>query len=244
MRISILEENGLYDLKSNLPRIVQNFALQDTGWINEYFGHSPFIDTKYQIDDFSLDMSQEKPFLTEFENVKRIYRNLDFLSDSQASEERLWAGLCLTHFWTYTQYRWNIVNNCSVNNIMQHFFFDGSPRRALTRNAISRLWWIGRLTYDSSRSDPYEITQYVCEQSDHIMHILERNTSNNPKITQAFVTALIDARKEGYSINTDSVGNLSKYLNLLGGTYILDCLPAEQIHMKILTHARTICKIS
>ena len=242
MKITLLEEDNLYTMKSNLPQIVYKFSLLDVDWITEYFGHSPFIETKYIIEDFSLDMSQDKPFLTEFENVQRVYNRLNFLSNSQASDERLWTGLCLNHFWKYTQYRWDIVNKCTVDNVKQHFFFGFGARRSLTRNALSRLWWIGRLTYDSSRKDPFELTRFVCENADYIMHILERNTSNSPMITKAFVSAIVYARKEGCLINTDTVGALSKYLNLLGGTYILDCLTEEKIYSKILNHARTIMK--
>jgi hypothetical protein len=238
MILTFLEDDSLFALKSNLNKLYNKFALPNADWIIDYFGYSPFVETKYSISDFSLDMSQDKPFLTELENVQRVYNNLRFLSGSQASDERLWAGLCINHFWKYTQYRWNIVSNCTVNNVKQHFFFGFGPRRSLTRNAISRLWWIGRLTYDSSRKDPYELTRFVCENADYVMHILERNTSNSPIITKAFLSALLTAREEGCLINTNTVGELSKYLNLLGGTYILDCLPESIIFNKILEKAR------
>lgn len=240
MRLTFLEEDSLFALKSNLPQIVHQFALPDSKWIEQYFGHSPYVNTKYVIEDFSLDMSQDKPFLTEFENVQRVYNRLSFLSDSQASDERLWAGLCLKHFWKYVQYRWNITHNCTADNVRQHFFFGFGARRSLTRNAIARLWWIGRLTYDSSSKDPYKWTRFICENADYIMHVLERNTSNNTMITKAFISAILIAREEGHPINTDTVGILSKYLNMLGGTYILDYLPEEKIFKKILQKARSI----
>jgi hypothetical protein len=172
-----------------------------------------------------------------------VYENLKFLSDSQASDERLWAALCLGPFWKYVQYRWEINKKATVANIKQHYLFGYGPRRSLTRNAISRLWWIGRLTYDDTRTDPYELTKLVCENSDYIMHILERNTSNNPMIIRAFLGAVLDARNEGMNINTDAVGELAKYLNLLGGIYILDCLKPERIHQKIIDKAREITKV-
>jgi len=240
--ITFLEEENLYALKSNLPNIVDKFTLPNADWIEEFLGCSPFAETKYKVDDFVLDMSQEKPFLTEFENVQRIYNRLRFLSDSQASDEKLWAGLCLNHFWKYTQYRWSIAEKCTVDNVKQHFFFGFGARRSLTRNALSRLWWIGRLTFDSSRKDPFELTKFVCENADYIMHILERNMSNSPMITKAFISAMIDARNEGFLINTDTVGELSKYLNLLGGTYILDCLPEDKIYDKVVNQIRLMKK--
>jgi hypothetical protein len=240
MKLLLIEEDSLYGIKSNLSQLTSKFILPDSSWIDEYFGRSPFIDSRFVVDEFALDMSQEKPFLTEFENAHRVYNHLNFLSDSQASDERLWAGLCLSHFWKYTQYRWEIINKCSVENVKQHFFFGFGARRSLTRNAMARLWWIGRLTHDPKRKDPFELTRFVCENSDYIMHILERNTSNSSKITRTFIAALLDARKEGNAINTDIVGELSKYLNLLGGTYILDCLPEDVIYSKILLRARSL----
>lgn len=244
MKIMILENDSLLDLKSNLSQLAPKFVLPENDWITEYFGHSPFIESKIQIDDFTLDMSQDKPFHTEFENVKRVYTRLGsgIISDSQASDERLWSGLCLTYFWKYTQYRYDISKNCMPSNIEQHFFFGFGARRSLTRNAISRLWWIGNLTYDENREDPYELTRFVCENSNYIVDILERNTSNNKMITKAFISALLSARKEGLTITRDSVSALSRYLNLLGGTYILDCLEEETIHNKILNKARQLLK--
>lgn len=237
-----------YDLRidflANLKSWVDNFKQDSSDWLQDELGNALFSDTKFaEIPDFSLDMSADKPFLTEAENVKRIYGNLRFLSDSQASDERLWAGLCLGPFWDYVKYRWDINKKCTVGNVQQHFFFGFGARRSLTRNALSRLWWIGRLTYDEKRSDPWELTKFVCESSDYIMHILERNTSNNPSIIRPFLSAIIEAKAQGLPIDTNIVGELAKYLNLLGGIYILDCLPEQRIHDKILAKANEICKV-
>jgi hypothetical protein len=168
----------------------------------------------------------------------KILISIEPKSAVAASDERLWAGLSINHFWKYTQYRWNIVSKCTVDSVRQHFFFGFGARRSLTRNAIARLWWIGRLTYDTSRKDPYELTRFVCEHADFIMHILENNTSNSLLVTRAFLSALLTAREEGCTINTDTVAVLQKYLNVLGGTYILDCLPEAKIYDKILEKAR------
>ena len=231
MILQFLDSDSISAVKSNLKDLSRKFS-GGNEWLIEFFdGKSPFKDTKFEIEDFQLDMSQQDPFLTEYENVRRVYTHLKFLSDSQASDERLWAGLCLGPFYDYVKYRWKINGKSSPEQISQHYFFGYTARRSLTRNALSRLWWIGRLTYDDERE--YEFTQFVCENSDNIMHILERNTSNNPVVVKAFISAVLDAKKEGKAINTDGIGELSKYLNLLGGTYILDCLPAEWIYDKI-----------
>lgn len=243
MKLQFVSYDNLDIIKSNLENWIDNFRQESSKWLQEEFNNTLFSDTKFvEIPDFTLDMTTDKPFLTEAKNVKRIYGNLHFLSDSQASDERLWVGLCLGPFWEYVKYRWNIDKKCTVDNIKQHFFFGFSNRRSLTRNAISRLWWIGRLTYDEKRADPWKLTKFVCENSDYIMHILERNTSNNPSIIRPFLDAIIESKAQGLTIDTNIVGELAKYLNLLGGIYILDCLPERRIYDKILAKAHEICK--
>ena len=238
MKLQYVTHDNIDVIKSNLPSWAENFKADSSEWLNSELDSPLLVDSKYgNIPDFSLDMSAEKPFLTEAENAIRVYGNLRFLSDSQASDERIWAGLCLGPFWGYVKYRWDINQKCTVSNIQQHFLFGFGPRRSLTRNALSRLWWIGRLTYDKTRTDPWEFTKLVCENSDYIMHILERNTSNNPAIIRPFLSAVIEARNQGMPVDTNTVGELAKYLNLLGGIYILDCLPEKRIYDKILARA-------
>jgi len=243
VKLQFISYDNLNEIKANLSSWTDNFKLDSSSWLENEFDNCLFLNTKYgEIPDFTLDMSEDKPFLTEATNAKKVYENLKFLSDSQASDERLWAALCLGPFWKYVQYRWDINKKATTSNILQHYFFGYGARRSLTRNAVSRLWWIGRLTYDENRTDPYELTKLVCESSDYIMHVLERNTSNNSMIIRAFLGAVLDARNEGLYINTDTVGELAKYLNLLGGIYILDCLPQDRIYKKILDKAREITK--
>ena len=237
--IKIMDSTMLEYLKE--PQFIQdnlykfsNFDSND--WIIETCPYSPFIDTKYNnLPDIVLDMSAEKgkEYKTEFNNVKKIYSSLKFLTDSNASDERLWAALCLGPFYQYVQYRWG--NSLKKENgVLQHFFFERPNRRSLTRNAISRLWWVGRLTYDKNREDPFELTEFVCSKSDNIMHFIERNTSNNINIMRPFLEAIIEENKKGADLNTDDYGELSKYLNLLGGMYILDVMPEEWIKSKIV----------
>lgn len=240
MNLQFIGWDDLNAIKSNLDQYVSNFKLPSNSWIEQELGHSPFLDTRYPMPDIHLDMSHpiDKAHLTDAANAEEVYRKLKFISDSQASDERLWAGMCLGQFYEYTQYRWKIAKKCTAQDVKSHFFFAFGARRSLNRNALARLWWIGRLTYDENRPDPYELTKFVCENADHALHIIERNTSNNPTIIRAFIDAILTARNEGISINTDTVGELSKYLNLLGGTYILDCLPYQTIYNKILAKAR------
>lgn len=126
MKLQFVSYDNIDIIKSNLKSWVDNFKQDSSDWLQEELGNALFSDTKFaEIPDFSLDMTADKPFLTEAENVKRIYGNLRFLSDSQASDERLWAGLCLGPFWNYVKYRWDINKNVLL---------------AMCNNTFLRLW--------------------------------------------------------------------------------------------------------
>ena len=114
-----------------------------------------------------------------------------------------------------------------------HYLFNYSSQRSLFRNGISRLWWIGRITYDKTRVDPYELTKFLCRDQDYIESICGRNVFNNPDVGFATLSALYDAEKEGVKIDRFIVREIGKYVNLLAGTYILDVLDKEEIYAKV-----------
>ena len=108
MKLQFVCYDNIDVIKSNLDSWVNKFKQPSSDWLSEELNQPLFSDTKFkEIKNFSLDMSADpkKAFLTEAENAIRVYSNLKFLTDSQASDERLWAGLCLGPFWTYVQYR-------------------------------------------------------------------------------------------------------------------------------------------
>ena len=243
MKLQLISQDSIDIIKSNLEIWKPRFDSDDATWLEEKLEGMLFLPTSYEdIPDFELVMEGDNPFATEAKNVEIVYSNLQFLTDSQASDERLWAGLGLSCFWKYIKYRWAIDGRSSVDTLRNHFFFGMGPRLSLTRQGVARLWWIGRLTYDGQRPDPFELTKLVCEQASFIPDILERNTSNNPRIVHAFLDALLALRAEGITITAELVRELSKYLNVLGGTYLLDCLSPEKIMLKVTEKGRELAE--
>lgn len=235
MKLQYIDEDKLVAVKSNILIYVDNFKQGDNAWLFDAFGADLLKNFRYNVDDFELMTYEDKPSLTEFENVKKVYGNLKGLSESEATEERLWAGLCLGKFWKYTVYRWGNSFN-KPEGIEQHFFFGPKTgiKRSLTRNAMARLWWIGKKTYDENNiNDPYRLTKFLCNHSDYIMHFMEINASNNKNVARGFLRATADAVDEGIRIDTNDFGALTKYLNILGGVYIIDFFSEQEIYTKI-----------
>lgn len=231
MKSKIISNDNLDKLKSQMKCFINCFQKPTPGDLYQNFKKNFNIDLMQEgsidiPDNLKLITSDElKPYSTDFENVKIIYGALSGISRSKASDERLWAGMCMSEqFWPYVGYRWPQIKEGDIKKIRSHFLFGESNRRSLTRNALARLWWIGALTYDRDAEDPWFLTKTVCESSDNIMHILEINVSNNLSIVRTLIKAILKARSEGYDVNTNVIGELCIYINMLGGIYLLDIM--------------------
>ena len=128
------------------------------------------------------------------------------------------------------EYRWPCENGEKMKN---RYLFNYSPQRSLFRNGIARLWWIGRVTYDENRVDPYELTKFLCSNQNYIEALCGRNMFNNPTIQFATIDALFEANKAGKKVNREIVEDVAKYMNLLAGTYILDILEYIELKEKV-----------
>lgn len=233
MKLKYVIEDDLLAIKSNMETIYQKLLIDGDKSIEEIMNNEALIkETTYEIEEFKLDMSQPKgkEILTDAENIQRVYNHMKSLSDSQASDERIWVAYTFSVFFDYMKYRWS---SSTVNDMENHYLFNYSIQRSLFRNGISRLWWIGRITYDETRVDPYELTKFLCRDQDYIESICGRNVFNNPDIGFATLKALFEAEKDGIKIDRYVVREIAKYVNLLAGTYILDVLDKEEIFAKV-----------
>lgn len=233
MKIKYLNEKGLMMIRSNTEYIAKEIIRDRTKKITDIFQDDDIIaESPYDLPDFKLDMSQEKgkEALTDLENIKRVYNNMRGISDSLASDERLWTAYTLVDRYDYMKYRWKIS---SENDLKNRYLFGYSAHRSLFRNGMSRLWWIGRVTFDESRDDPYELTEFlITRDQDYAENICGRNVFNNPKVTKATIAALLDVEKKGFIIDRFLVREVAKYMNLLAGTYLLDFMEYDDLYNK------------
>lgn len=236
MKIYFIEQDSLDYLKSNIKNHIKYYESTTNDWIEKICGRNPFREFSGDYPEFILHDTDPNPYSTDYINAVSIYSSLITISESVATDERLWAGMALKQFWNYTHYRWFLNNQITEESIRSHFYFGTGLRRSLTRQSLARLWWISKLSYDKKRDNPYELTALLCEASSFIVDILERNTSNNPLIMHSFLDAVLEIRKRDIVITRERMRDLVTYLNLLGGTYILDVLPAEVIKQKIITY--------
>lgn len=232
MHIKFITDDGLEKSRNNFTTIYKEILVKGNTTLHNLFEDENIIkNTSIEIEDFTLDTSFENKVDSDLENVKRVYNHMKGLSISKASDERIWVAYSLSEFVDYMKYRWMPEG---PNKKKERYFFENSGKRSLFRQGISRLWWIGHLTYDNSRADPYELTEFVLRNGQDVVNqLLDIGFSSNRSILNAVLSVLYDAEKEGIEINRELVRSTCKYVNLLGGTYILDCLSEQEIYDKI-----------
>ena len=72
MKIQFLSGDSITAIKANLNGLRTKFGSGNEWVFNFFDGKSPFKDTKYDIEDFQLDMSQDDPFLTEYFLIQAV----------------------------------------------------------------------------------------------------------------------------------------------------------------------------
>ena len=157
MKLYIMKREALETLKANLPVVYGKYYTEKTNqWIFDICGEDPFAEfkdiTEFKLADLNSDLT---PGEIDLNNCKILYEKLQFLSESQASDERLWAGLAHTTFYDYMRKRWGYgygkkpkSAEKEASAIQTRFFYRYAGRSGFYRNTLSKCWWVGHNTYN------------------------------------------------------------------------------------------------
>lgn len=244
MKIYFMKDDALTYFKGNVEYNIENYLSNKNDWLLKNYHkyknnqESPFAEFKYNIPNFSLDISSDKPESTDYNNVKILYSALKNISNIQAVDERLWAGMAHCNFYEFMLYRCKLNEmNISKNKILTNFFYNYGNKRSLIIHPLARLWWVGRLLYDDKRDNPFEALEYLKNDfGTKVLSLFSSNFTNNPVIARAILIAISEIEKKEGKIGRQSYLELIRYVNLLGGIIILDYLSEEEIINKIKKH--------
>ncbi len=241
MDLYIMKKEAMEKLKNNLDLVyTKYYTEEDNKWLWDICDGEPFEKFKSVLD---FELAPLKSDLSlgeiEFENCKIIYNNLSFLTDSQASKEELWAGLCHSTFYQYTRLRWgydkgiNKDNKNLISNIKSRFFFANSGRGGLYRNTLAKCWWVGKKTFQKDKKNQFERLD-ILGSNDISTKISDIFNSNNFSSNETILNGIIEGIKffnnEGVTLSVQKhLRPALQYLNSVGGSIILDCLDEEEI---------------
>lgn len=235
MIVKYISEENINVLRNNIKSAYNQINMNGEIDSEKLFERSEvFHTTRISCNDFTLVEKESKSKEAELENIKRVYSNLIHLSPSQASDERIWSALAMSTFLSYMKNRWPLKNE---KVILNRYLFGYSPKRSLYRHGLSRLWWIGYMTHDVNRDNPYELTELLISNSDFVEQIFGRSFSNNRKLLHALLDVLNELIKEDMEIKRNTVRELSEYVIQLGGIYLIDSLEYVELKSKIKFYA-------
>ena len=243
MKLYIMKRDSLEFLKSNISVLYGKYYTEPTNkWIQDVCGEDPFIEYK-GIPDFNLaDLdSDSTPGEIDLKNCKILYEKLIFLSESQACDERLWAGLTHTIFYEYMRKRWGYGNGKKPKSeekeagaIRTRFFYKNAGRSGFYRNTLAKCWWVGHNTYDPQNTENHFEKLDIIGSNDLNSKISEIfysfNFSSNPNILAAIVDTFREFKEEGKRLLVrEHIRPALSYLNAVGGALVIDCLGREDI---------------
>ncbi len=238
MIVHFMREENLTFLKNNVESHLEHYKNDDKEWIQNILPHDPLIPFKKEFEAFTLD-----PEAAEVDNAKILYSSMKNLSDSDATDERLWAGLSHGVLGDFMQSHIkksmedNSRSKWNSNLILNRYFYNdkNGTKRSIYINSLSKLWWIGRLTYDSSREDnPYASLELFRTAFSHkLVNTFSSNFMANPSIRFALFDTALQLKEQGVEIKGDTMIPLLKHLNELGGSMVLDLFSREELRNKL-----------
>lgn len=228
MSLMYLSDRALAQLRHDLPRNQARYNAEDP-WLSESV-LGPKWCREANINVGMLPRLEGTKPADDLQNTRLIHSALKTLTPVQAMDERLWVLLAHTTYWKYMHARWG------SDSVASRFFFKNRGISGLTLHGIARLWWFGQVTYDATRTDPYELTQALLSVQDVQTGLLQRNLGRSRRVRSAALTFLGQNEREIEKIGTkrggpgEVVKHLCKNLNLVGGVRLLDALEESQLH--------------
>lgn len=237
MKIRIMEQQVLDKIKDNMKEYIEKYFIEDSNdWLWNVCDCDPFEDFK-EINDFSLADANQQATIIDFYNCKILYSNLNFLNESQAADERLWAGLSNDIFYSYLRKRFNMSEvtyhkaKNPIGDVLTRFFYKNSGRSGYFRNALAKCWWVGHHTYDSINKFKLLDTLGPNDMSTKVTDIFHNYTfSSCNNVLSGIIEGIgyFNANGIKYNMQKD-VRPCLQYINAIGGSLVLDVFTTNEI---------------
>ena len=232
MNLMYLDQKAIDDIKLNCRKYKTHFLDEKNTWFIEYFKKNGWLhDSKIQCSDIKMNMDKDYN-ISDRKNVEILYEALFDLSPSLAIDERLWAGMLFGPFWEYVQYRRaDKLRSGDEREFLNSFFFMRGTKRSCFINCLSRLWWTGYLLYDKSAENHYEAVDLVTESAfaSNIILFSSNNFTSNKEVALGVLDCIRKRKEAGEKIGRYHFVEANKYLNCLGGVYLLDTLKRREV---------------
>lgn len=228
MRIYLTSTEGLEELKNNIET---NLPI--------YRGEGSFRDLKItrrnyiDIHGSFVGIDLNNGAKSDAKNAKIIFDALNKISPDIARREELWTSLTHGDLFEYSRSRWKVpVDNDqkAIAYVKSHFFADGH-RLIESRNAVSRLYWGGRLASRVKNHSMEDVLDTLFSLSDFRLNFVERpSIIQSGTLFSAVMSQMIESMN-GDAVLTDRDTNREflKEVNHLFGNLAIECLSQQKV---------------
>ena len=127
----------------------------------------------------------------------------------------------------------------AVREVRNHFFAVGN--RALIRdNAVSKLWWLGKIAHDIDPANPREFLTILLHRQDMRSALIERpSVSTNRRVLRGIYEVMREHWSDGGALFArKAFRSWMSALNRRGRVVLLDALPEEALGQLLREEAR------
>lgn len=239
MKLYFMKQSALDYITANIKTLYINYYREKTNqWIYDLFDYDPFEEFM-EVPDFELAVITNKRGELELENCRILYSKLINVSESQASDERLWAGLCNKTFYDYVRKRWDYdhlqLRDAKKDSepILSRFFFKGGVSGGKFRNTLAKCWWVGHGVYQYKEDNKFALLDALGAEdfSTKVTDIFYSYTfASNFTIVSGIIKGWKEMIDKGYKLPTRNyLRPTLQYINALGGGILLDMFDENEI---------------
>lgn len=237
MKITVLSQLSVDKLRVLVKCDVDIVSIEFEKLISDY--SLQLVDSEHEFDptvELFLPEGKKQDKNNDDVNCLGIARALPGLQEVHATDERLWATLCLRDYREYVKSRWPVPEEPQPrprNHILNHWFAKG-VRGLMRDNAVSRLWWYHQLCSRVDDSNVEQVLEDLFFNSDYRSSMLERNGSSAiTRVVRVILQITKEQARQGTLYKRDKFRNFMTDLNLLAGRTRLAVLNDEQLKRQL-----------
>lgn len=237
MKITVLSQLSVDKLRVLAKCDVDIVSIEFEKLISDY--SLQLVDSEHEFDptvELFLPEGKKQDKNNDDVNCLGIARALPGLQEVHATDERLWATLCLRDYREYVKSRWPVPEEPQPrprNHILNHWFAKG-VRGLMRDNAVSRLWWYHQLCSRVDDSNVEQVLEDLFFNSDYRSSMLERNGSSAiTRVVRVILQITKEQARQGTLYKRDKFRNFMTDLNLLAGRTRLAVLNDEQLKRQL-----------
>jgi hypothetical protein len=232
-------EQGLAEVQNedNMKDFCQKMAEHphDTNWLPDLFDSNPLIKSRFSF-DFCFVTGDKDPESYDYDNAIRLYKLFkgQSIPNSIVFNEKFLVGFIFTYGYQYFLWRHGAEH---ANNML---FFSQGTRRAISFNAVGRLYKLVLMTYDEGAEDPLWLTKFAFS-STTMKRLVYYTYMDANKVSLAFTEAMKRWSDENKIVITNELfESARKHLSLLYNVNVVEDMERQEVVSYVLDYLKKI----